>query len=62
MIIPGYCVNAAVVVRAIGRAVCLALVEALRRYGMPDEVLTDNGKQFTARFGRVGFQNLGRRA
>ena len=27
---------------------------ALERYGVPEEVLTDNGKQFTARFGRGG--------
>jgi hypothetical protein len=32
----------------------LALVEALRRYGIPEEILTDNGKQFTDRFGRGG--------
>jgi hypothetical protein len=32
--------------------VCLALVDALRRFGIPDELLTDNGKQFTARFNR----------
>jgi hypothetical protein len=34
--------------------VCLAFARALERYGVPDEVLTDNGKQFTARFGRGG--------
>ena len=33
---------------------CLAFAEALRRYGIPDEVLTDNGKQFTDRFGKGG--------
>jgi transposase InsO family protein len=49
-----FCVNATVVVRATGRAVCLAIAEALRRYGVPEEVLTDNGKQFTARFGKGG--------
>jgi transposase InsO family protein len=49
-----FCVIATVVVRATGRAVCLAFAEALRRYGVPDEVLTDNGKQFTARFGTGG--------
>jgi hypothetical protein len=27
--------------------------EALRRYGVPEEVLTDNGKQFTDRFGKA---------
>jgi len=33
-----------------GRAVCEAFTEAMRRYGVPSEVLTDNGKQFTGRF------------
>ncbi|WP_231934891.1 integrase core domain-containing protein [Micromonospora viridifaciens] len=36
--------------RATGRAVCLAFAEALQRFGVPEEVLTDNGKQFTGRF------------
>jgi transposase InsO family protein len=49
-----FAVIATVVARATGRAVCLALVEALQRYGVPDEVLTDNGKQFTDRFGKGG--------
>ncbi|MEU8202919.1 IS481 family transposase [Streptosporangium sp. NPDC049046] len=49
-----YCVAATVVMRPTGRAVCLALVDALSRHGVPDELLTDNGKQFTARFGRGG--------
>jgi transposase InsO family protein len=49
-----YCVIAAVVARATGRAVCLAFAAALGRFGVPEEVLTDNGKQFTARFGRGG--------
>jgi transposase InsO family protein len=49
-----FAVIATVVARATGRAVCLAFADALRRYGIPDEVLTDNGKQFTARFGHGG--------
>ena len=49
-----YCVLARVVERATGRAICLAFTEALERYGAPEEVLTDNGKQFTDRFGRGG--------
>jgi transposase InsO family protein len=49
-----YCVIAHACVRATGRAVCLAFARALERYGVPEEVLTDNGKQFTARFGRGG--------
>jgi transposase InsO family protein len=47
------CVIAAVVRRATGRAVCLAFAEALHRFGIPDEVFTNNGKQFTSRFARV---------
>ena len=49
-----FCVIAQATLRATGRAVCLAFARALERYGVPDEVLTDNGKQFTARFGRGG--------
>jgi transposase InsO family protein len=45
-----FCVIATVVRRATGRAVCLAFAQALQRFGIPDEVLTDNGKQFTGRF------------
>ena len=45
---------ARVVERATGRAVCLAFAQALERFGAPEEVLTDNGKQFTDRFGRGG--------
>ena len=40
------------VARATGRAVCLAFTTAMAEYGLPAEVLTDNGKQFTGRFGR----------
>ena len=46
-----FVVIAKVLSRATGRAVCLAFGEALKRFGVPGEVLTDNGKQFTARFG-----------
>lgn len=49
-----YCVIASVVERATGRAVCAAFAGALRRFGVPEEVLTDNGKQFTDRFGQGG--------
>lgn len=49
-----FCVIAAVVERATGRAVCLALAAALARFGVPEEILTDNGKQFTDRFGKGG--------
>ena len=49
-----YCVICQVVARATGRAVCLAFAAALRTFGVPEEVLTDNGKQFTDRFGKGG--------
>jgi transposase InsO family protein len=49
-----FCVIASVVERATGRAVCLALAAALVRFGVPEEILTDNGKQFTDRFGKGG--------
>ncbi len=45
-----FVVVARLVVRASSRAVCAAFVEALGRFGVPEEVLTDNGKQFTGRF------------
>jgi transposase InsO family protein len=47
-----FCVIATVVRRATGRAVCRAFLAAMAVYGVPDEVLTDNGKQFTGRFGK----------
>jgi transposase InsO family protein len=59
-----YCVLARVVERATGRAICLAFSEALERYGVPEEVLTDNGQQFTGRFsqgGEVLFDKICRR-
>ncbi|MFF7793990.1 IS481 family transposase [Streptomyces sp. NPDC007991] len=49
-----YCVIASVVERATGRAVCSAFARALQTFGVPEEVLTDNGKQFTDRFGHGG--------
>jgi transposase len=47
-----FCVIATVVLRATARAVCSAFVAAMAEYGIPGEVLSDNGKQFTGRFGR----------
>jgi transposase InsO family protein len=49
-----FCVMARVVERATSRAVCLAFAQALQRFGVPEEILTDNGKQFTDRFGKGG--------
>ena len=49
-----FVVSAKVVARATARPVCQALLEALRRHGIPEQVLTDNGKVFTGRFGPHG--------
>jgi transposase InsO family protein len=46
-----FCVSAMVVARATARPVCDALTAAMRRHGVPEQVLTDNGKVFTGRFG-----------
>ena len=46
-----FCVSAKVVPRATARPVCDALTEAMRRHGVPEGILTDNGKVFTGRFG-----------
>jgi transposase InsO family protein len=46
-----FCVAAGLVERATSKAVCEVLADSLRRYGIPDEILTDNGKVFTGRFG-----------
>ena len=47
-----FIVCAKVVAAATAQPVCQALAEALGRYGIPGQILTDNGKVFTARFGR----------
>jgi len=47
-----FIVSAKLVARATARPVCQALSEALARHGIPDQILTDNGKVFTARFGQ----------
>lgn len=46
-----FVVCARVVARATARPVCDALSGALTRHGVPEQILTDNGKVFTARFG-----------
>lgn len=46
-----FCVSAKVVRRATAKPVCDALGEAMARHGIPDQILTDNGKVFTGRFG-----------
>ena len=45
-----YCVIAQAVRRATARPVCWAFIEAMTVYGVPEEVLTDNGTVFTGRF------------
>jgi transposase InsO family protein len=47
-----FVVCARVVARATARPVCDALEWALARYGCPDQILSDNGKVFTNRFGQ----------
>jgi transposase InsO family protein len=49
-----FIVSAKVVARATARPVCEALLEALGRHGVPEQILTDNGKVFTGRFGPCG--------
>jgi transposase len=46
-----YCVCAGIMVRATARPVCGFFAQALERHGVPEEILTDNGKVFTNRFG-----------
>jgi len=46
-----FCVAAGLVTRAISKAVCDVLAASLARWGIPDEILTDNGKVFTGRVG-----------
>lgn len=53
-----FCVAAGLVRRATSKAVCAVLSSSLRTYGIPDEILTDNGKVFTGRFGPQPFEVL----
>jgi hypothetical protein len=45
-----YCVIAKAVMRATARPVCQAFLDAMGIYGVPEEVLSDNGTVFTGRF------------
>src|SRR5512145_904009 len=45
-----YCVSAVLMPRERTQPVCEGLASALRRYGVPEQILTDNGKVFTGRF------------
>jgi transposase InsO family protein len=49
-----FAVSAKLAPRATAKPVCDALLAALRRHGVPEQILTDNGKVFTARFGPAG--------
>jgi transposase InsO family protein len=46
-----FCVSAMVVARATAKPVCDALAAAMREHGVPEAILTDNGKVFSGRFG-----------
>jgi transposase InsO family protein len=45
-----YCVSARLMVKERTRQVCDGLTLAMRRHGVPEQILTDNGKVFTGRF------------
>ena len=45
-----FCVSARLMLRERTQAVCDGFSSALREYGLPTQVLTDNGKVFTGRF------------
>ena len=47
-----FCVAAKVVGRAPARPVCDALLEALSTHGIPEQILTDNGKVFTGKLAK----------
>lgn len=45
-----FCVSARLMARERTRQVCDGLTLAMRRFGVPEQILTDNGKVFTGRF------------
>jgi transposase InsO family protein len=47
-----FCVSAQLMLRESARGVCEALLNALAAFGVPEQILTDNGKVFTGRFNR----------
>jgi transposase InsO family protein len=47
-----FCICCGIMMRATTRPVCEFFAAALERHGVPEEILTDNGKVFTNRFGR----------
>ena len=46
------CVSAYLVLRETAQRVCDGLALAMRTHGVPEEILTDNGKVFTGRFNK----------
>jgi transposase InsO family protein len=53
-----FIVCAGVMARATLRPVCAHFASALKRHGVPEELLTDNGKVFTNRFGKGDAETL----
>ena len=47
-----FCVSAHLMVRETSQRVCEGLAAALRVYGVPEQILTDNGRVFTGRYHR----------
>ncbi|MFG1629067.1 IS481 family transposase [Kribbella sp. NPDC049227] len=47
-----FCVSAFLMLRESAQRVCEGLALAMRTHGLPEEILTDNGKVFTGRFNR----------
>lgn len=45
-----FCVSARLMAKERTRPVCEGLTLAMRRYGVPEQILTDNGRVFTGRF------------
>ena len=53
-----FCVSARLMLRESSRQVCDGLSAALRVFGCPEQILTDNGKVFTGRFNRPPVEAL----
>lgn len=47
-----FCVSAFLMPRESSQRVVAGLLQAIERYGVPEQILTDNGKVFTGRFNR----------
>jgi len=53
-----FCISAHVMIRESSAKVCAGLQKALEIYGMPEQILTDNGKVFTGRFNKPPVESL----